>query len=115
MKNREEKKKKKKEREEKRHKYINIFQVLSLNISWYFPHDLCRRHVLITIHRAVIENKKQFVWSAQEEEDGGGGAAEKKKRQSISRIDLSSVCSTEIPTSLSKLPLHLHIHNINLK
>lgn len=81
MKNREEKKKKKEEREEKRHKYTNIFQVLSLNISWYFPHDLCRRHVLITIHRAVIENKKQFVWSAQEEEDGGGGAAEKKEAE----------------------------------
>ena len=39
----------------------------------------------------------------------------KKKRQSVSRIDLSSVCSTEIPTSLGKLPPHLHIHNINLK
>lgn len=49
----------------------------------------------------------QFVYSAQEK----GG----QRGCSISRIDLSSVRSTEIPTSLSKLPLHLHIHNINLK
>lgn len=69
------------------------------------------------MHRAVIKNKYSLSRVAGNKSMEGVVqlGEKKKKRQSISRIDLSSVCSTEIPTSLSKLLLHLHIHNINLK
>lgn len=89
------------------------------NITWYFPQHiltwltLCWRQVLVTIHRAVIKYKYSLSRAPLKKRVEGWWA--EKKRQSVSRIDLSSVCSTEIPTSLGKLPPHLHIHNINLK
>lgn len=61
----------------------------------------------------MIKRKYSLYRAARRRRMAGGAAAE--KRQSISRIDLSSVCSTEIPTSLSKLQPHLHFHYINLK
>lgn len=94
-------------RDRGRRKRAVLFGIVCLLLLFFLPLKQKENHTIcLRCGDTRVENDDSLSRVAAEE---------KKKRQSISGIDLSSVCSTEIPTSLSKLPPHLHIHNINLK